>query len=97
MFFTYFSVWRAIKDYVMKAGPLWRLQRPRPAKRSGEFDYDAVQVAVEGEILCCGVKQNYHFVADMDSPNYDEKLAVYSQGLCGAPTLACHVLCRQRK
>jgi hypothetical protein len=26
-----------------------------------------------------------------------EKLAVYGQGLCGASTLACHVLCRQRK
>ena len=32
-------------------GPLRRPQRPRPAKRSGECDYDAVQVAVEGKIL----------------------------------------------
>jgi hypothetical protein len=27
------------------------------------------------------------------SRDYDEKLAVDGQGLCGAPTLACHVLC----
>jgi hypothetical protein len=50
------------------------------------------------QILCCGAKQNYHYVEEMDSSrDYDEKLAVYGQGLCGAPTLACHVLCRQRK
>jgi len=83
----------------MEAGPLGRPQRPRPAKRSGERDHDAVQVAVEGgKILCCGAKQNCHYVEEMDSPrDYDEKLAVSGQGLCRAPTLACHVLCRQRK
>jgi hypothetical protein len=48
---THFSVSRAIKDYVMKAGPLGRPQRPRPAESSGECDHDAVQVAVEGKIL----------------------------------------------
>jgi hypothetical protein len=50
-FLTHFSVSRAIKDYVMEAGPLRRPQRPRPEKRSGECDHDAVQVVVEGEIL----------------------------------------------
>ena len=50
------------------------------------------------KILCCGTKQNYHYVEEVDSPrDYDEKLAVYGQGLCGAPTLACLVLSRQRK
>jgi hypothetical protein len=97
-FLTHFNVSRAIKDYVMEAGPLGRPQRPRHAKRRRESDHNAVQVAVEGKILCCGAKQNYHYVEVMDSPrDYDEKLAVYGQGLCGAPTLACHVLCRQRK
>jgi hypothetical protein len=50
-FFTHFGVSRAIKDYAMEAGSLGRPQRPRPAKSSGECDYDAVQVAVEGKIL----------------------------------------------
>jgi len=50
-FLTHFGVSRAIKDYVMEDGPLGRPQRPRPAKRSGECDHDAVQVAVEGKIL----------------------------------------------
>jgi hypothetical protein len=96
---THFSVSRAIKDYVTEAGPLGQPQRPRLANRSGECNPDAVQVAVEGKILCCGAKQNYHYnVEENDSPrDYDEKLAVYGQGLCGAPTLACHVLCRQQK
>ena len=69
-------------------------------KRSGEFGHDAVQVAVEGGKSCAVApnKTNYHDVEEMDSPrDYDEKLAVYGQGFCGAPTLACHVLCRQRK
>jgi hypothetical protein len=48
---THFSVSRAIKDYVMEARPLRRPQRPRSAKRSGECDPDALQVAVEGKIL----------------------------------------------
>ena len=49
-------------------------------------------------LLSCGAKQNYHYVEEIDSSrDYDEKLSVYCQGLCGAPTLACHVLCRQRK
>jgi hypothetical protein len=71
---------------------------PKTGKKSGECDHDAVQVAVEGKFLCCGAKQNYHYFAKMYSPkDYDEKLAVYGQELCGAPTLACHVLCYQRK
>ena len=48
-FLTHFGLSRAIKDYVMEAGPLGRPQRPRPAKRSGECDHDAVQVAVENK------------------------------------------------
>jgi hypothetical protein len=50
-FFTHFGVPRAIKNYVMEAGSLGRLQRSRPAKSSGECDHDAVHVAVEGKIL----------------------------------------------
>jgi hypothetical protein len=99
-FLTHFSVSRAIKDSVMEAGPLGRPQRPRPAKRSGECGHDAVQMAVEGGKSCAVApsKTNYPDVEEMDSPrDYDEKLAVYGQGLCGAPTLACHVSCRQRK
>jgi hypothetical protein len=57
-FLTHFSVSRAIKDYVMETGPLEKPQRPRLAKRSRECDHDAVQVAVEGTILCCGAKQS---------------------------------------
>ena len=62
----------------MEDGPLGRPQRPRPAKRSGECDHDAVQVAVEGKILkLCAVA-----VEEVDSPrDYDEKLAVDGQGL----------------
>ena len=97
-FLTHFSVSRAIKDSVMDAEPLGRPQRPRPAKRSGECDPDAVQVAAEGKILCCGAKQKYRYVEEVDSPrDYDDKLVADCQGLCGARTLACHVLCRQRK
>jgi hypothetical protein len=78
--------------------PLGRPQHPRPSKRSGECDNDAVQVAFEGKILCCVAKKNYHYVEEMDSSrDCDEKLSVYVLELCGAPTLACHVLCRQRK
>jgi len=34
------------------------------------------------KILCCGAKQNYHYVEEVDSPrDYDEKLAVDGQGL----------------
>ena len=66
----------------MEAGPLGRPQRPRHAKRRRESDHNAVQVAVEGKILCCGAKQNYHYVEEVDSPrDYDEKLAVDGQWL----------------
>jgi hypothetical protein len=61
-FLTHFSVSRAIKDYVMEAGPLGQPQRPILAKKNRECDHDAVQVAVEVKILCCGAKQNYHYV-----------------------------------
>ena len=97
-FLTHFSVSRAIKDSVMEAGPLRRPQRPRPVK---ELEIAATMLykwLLKEAILCCGAKQNYHYVEEMDSPrDYDEKLAVYGQGLCGAPTRTCHVLCRQRK
>ena len=34
------------------------------------------------KILCCGTKQNYHYVEEVDSPrDYDEKLTVDGQGL----------------
>ena len=34
------------------------------------------------KILCCGTKQNYHYLEEVDSPrDYDEKLAVDCQGL----------------
>jgi hypothetical protein len=34
------------------------------------------------KILCCGTKQNYHYVEEVDSPrDYDEKFAVDGQGL----------------
>jgi hypothetical protein len=63
---------------VIEAGSLGRPQRPRPAKRRRERDIDSVQVAVEGKILCCGDKQNSHYVEENNSPrDYDEKLAVY--------------------
>ena len=33
------------------------------------------------KILCCGTKQNYHYVEEVDSPrDYDKKLAVDGQG-----------------
>jgi hypothetical protein len=33
-------------------------------------------VAVEGKILCCGAKQNYRYLEEVDYPrDYDEKLA----------------------
>jgi hypothetical protein len=51
VFKTHFSISRATKDYVMEALPLGRPQRPRPTKRSGECDHDAVKVTVEGKIL----------------------------------------------
>jgi hypothetical protein len=61
----------------MEAGPLGRLQRPRTAKRSSECDPNPVEVAVEGKILCCGTKQNYRYLEEVDYPrDYDEKLAV---------------------
>ena len=84
-FLTHFSVSRAIKDSVMEAGPLGRPQRPRHARRSGECDHDAVQVAVE--VKSCAVApsktdKNCHYVEEVDSPrDYDEKLAVDGQGL----------------
>ena len=87
---THFSVSRAIRDSVMEAEPLKRPQRQRLIK--------AAQMAVEGEILCCGSKQKYRYVEEVDSPkDCDEKLAFNGQDLSGALTLACHVLCRQRK
>jgi hypothetical protein len=50
-FFDSFQCVSTIKDYVTEDGPLRRPQRSRLAKRSGECDHDAVQVAVKGRIL----------------------------------------------
>jgi len=97
VFLTHFSVSRAIKDYVMEDGPLRRPQRPRPAKRSCECDHDAVQVAVEGKILksCAGAPSK-------TTITWEKWIlpGITMKNLCrwpGAPTLACHVLCRQQK